>query len=137
MSFLGGYNSTGGIQLSFLGVYNSTGGIQISFLEVYNSTGGIQLSVLGLYNSTGGIQISFLGVYNFEIYKPNNVKNLSKSEKNPLNFLPPPSSRYSRDALFRLNPLLSLNLKDTWILNCPGRMKENQGWDYLYRINLK
>ena len=27
----GGYNSTGGIQLSFLGVYNSTGGIQISF----------------------------------------------------------------------------------------------------------
>ena len=25
MSFLGGYNSTGGIQLSFLGLYNSTG----------------------------------------------------------------------------------------------------------------
>jgi len=34
MSFLGGYNSTGGIPISFLGVYNSTGGIQISFRGV-------------------------------------------------------------------------------------------------------
>jgi len=50
------------IKISFLGVYNSTGGIQLSFLGVYNSTGGIQISFLGVYNSTGGIQISFQGV---------------------------------------------------------------------------
>ena len=63
MSFLGGYNSTGGIQLSFQGVYNFTGGIQISFQGVFKSTGGIQLSFQGVYNSTGGIQITFQGVF--------------------------------------------------------------------------
>ena len=55
MFFLGGYNSTGGIQISFQGVCNSTGGIQ-------KSTGGIQksiqLSFLGVCNSIGGIQKS-------------------------------------------------------------------------------